>query len=108
MEEKELIIKAETAIRSCLENISFLTVKEIISEFDRDKVRADLWVKLQAPEGYPDLAVEIKSRGEVRFIREGVNQLLRYLGYVPNTYGLIIAPYISQKSAEVCKEAGIG
>jgi len=108
MEENELIIKAEAEIRSCLGNISFLKIKEIISKIDRDKVNADLWVKLEAPEGYPDLAVEIKNRGELRFIREGVNQLLRYLDYVPNTYGLIIAPYISQKSAQICKESGIG
>lgn len=52
--------------------------------------------------------MEVKNRGEVRFVREGVNQLLRYLGFMPNASGLIIAPYISQKSAAVCKEAGIG
>jgi hypothetical protein len=108
MEENELIIKAEAEIRSCLGNISFLKIKEIIRKIDRGKVNADLWVKLETPEGYPDLAVEIKNKGELRFIREGVNQLLRYLDYVPNTYGLIIAPYISQKSAQLCKEAGIG
>jgi hypothetical protein len=37
-----------------------------------------------------------------------VNQLLRYLDFLPNAYGLIIAPYISEKSAAVCKEARIG
>ncbi len=62
----------------------------------------------RAQKNFPDIVVEVKNRGEVRFVREGVNQLLRYLGFMPNASGLIIAPYISQKSAAVCKEAGIG
>ena len=63
---------------------------------------------MNAPKGYPDIAVEIEKIGEPRFVRQAVNQLLRYLDYVPNTYGIIAAPYISSKSAEICKEAGIG
>lgn len=108
MENKELIGRAETAIRTCLRDISFLNVNEVIREINRGKVSADLWVKLKATDGYPDLAVAVRKEGEQRFIRESVNQMLRYLEYVPNTYGLIVVPFITQKSADICKEAGIG
>lgn len=108
MDDKTLINKAESAIRACLKDISFLTIKELIKDFESNKVQADMWIKLEAAQNYPDVAVEVKKKGEPRFVREAVNQLLRYLEYVPNTYGLIVAPYISTKSAEICKEAGIG
>ncbi len=108
MGNNNLISQAESAIRNCLNNLSFLSIKEILSEFKQDKVQADLWVKLEGPGSYPDLVVEVKSNGEPRFIRDAVNQLLRYLDYVPNTYGLIVAPFISQRSADICREGGIG
>lgn len=108
MNNKNLINQAESAIRYCLKSLSFLSIKEVQSEFKQDKVQADLWVRLEGADNYPDLVVVAKSKGEPRFIRDAVNQLLRYLDYIPNTYGLIVAPYISQRSAEICKEEGIG
>lgn len=106
--DKQIFQKAEEAIRKCFESISFIKIKEIISEFKQNKVQADLWVKFEAPENYPDLSVEVKTRGEPRFIRDAVNQQLRYLEYIPNAYGIIVAPYISERSALICREAGIG
>jgi hypothetical protein len=108
IQDKQILQEAEEAIRTCFKRISFIKIKDIISEFQQDKVQADLWVKLEAPENYPDISVEVKTRGEPRFIRDAVNQQLRYLEYVPNAYGIIIAPYISERSAEICREAGIG
>lgn len=108
LEKDDLLGKAETAIRKCFENISFLEINEIIRGIKQGRVSADLWVKLKAVEGYPDLAVIVRKKGEQKFIRESVNQLLSYLEYVPNTYGLIVAPFITKKSAEICKGAGIG
>jgi len=108
IKDKQILQEAEDAIRTCFKSISFIKIKDIICEFQQDKVQADLWVKLEAPENYPDISVEIKTRGEPRFIRDAVNQQLRYLEYIPNAYGIIIAPYISERSAVICREAGIG
>ncbi len=108
IKDKQILQEAEESIRTCFKSISFIKIKDIISEFQQDKIQADLWVKLEAPENYPDLSVEVKTRGEPRFIREAVNQQLRYLEYIPNAYGIIIAPYISERSAAICREAGIG
>jgi hypothetical protein len=108
MTENELAVKVKAAINSCLERIPFLSINEITSTVEKEKIQADLWIKLNAPAGYPDIAVEIISNGEPRIVRQTINQLLRYLDYVPNVYGVIVAPYISSKSAEICKEAGIG
>ncbi len=108
MEENRLIKTAEEAIRSCLEEIPFLTIQEVLSGFKQPKVQADLWIKLESPSGSTNLVVEVKKQGEPRFIRNAVNQLLQYLEYLPDAVGIIIAPYISSRSAEICREAGVG
>ena len=108
MDENKLVNDALKLLNECLESISFLKISEILTDIRNDKISADLWVKFADPANYPDMVVEVKNNGEPRFIRNTVNQLLRYLDYIPNSYGLIIAPYISKNSAEICKEAGVG
>lgn len=53
---------------------------------------------------------EYKRRGQPREIREAVLQLSNYLSRMPgaHNYGLILAPFISEQSAQICREAGIG
>ena len=51
--------------------------------------------------------VEVKRIGQPKWAREAVNSILRYLSFYTNAKGLFIAPFISPKSAEICKEAGV-
>ena len=106
--EKNNTIKAEEALKRCLEEIPFLNILDISKEFNQKNVKVDIWVKLKTPSGYQDLVVEVKNNGEPRVIRDTVSRLKAYLEFVPNTYGVIIAPFIFSKSAEICKEAGVG
>ncbi|UCF60134.1 MAG: hypothetical protein JSV37_10230 [Anaerolineaceae bacterium] len=50
----------------------------------------------------------MKNRGEPKSIRQGVNQLLRFLQEMPDAYGIVVAPYVSPKSQQICDEAGVG
>ena len=52
--------------------------------------------------------VEIKSVGEPRYVRSAVHQLASYLAGGVDDYGVIAAPYISEKTGQICKEANIG
>jgi len=54
------------------------------------------------------LLVEIKQSGEPRFIRLAGQQLRTLPSEKKKTYGVIGAPYISPRTGEICKEAGIG
>jgi len=65
-------------------------------------------VKLSLPAGEQELVVEVKNNGQPRIARQAVNQLLRYKMAKPEIYGVFIAPYISQKAAEICTKEGIG
>ncbi len=108
MKEDNLNNKAEVLLRSTFSEISFLEILEILKDFQQKKVRADFWVKLRSSNGVQDIVVEVNKKGEPRFIRDVVNQLIRYLEFIPDAYGVIIAPYISDKSALICKESNIG
>lgn len=54
------------------------------------------------------LLVEVKQSGEPRIIRLAGQQLRTLLSEEKKTYGLVGAPYISPRTGEICKEAGIG
>ena len=58
------------------------------------------------------IACEIKSNGEPRFIRETVKRLMLvkkdWLDNDYQNYYVIAAPYISQASADICKDHNIG
>jgi hypothetical protein len=107
-QEYELKEMAEKSIRLCLEKVPFISIQEVTKKFDRDTIEMDLWVKLTFPGGQQDITVEIRNNGQPRLARAAANQLLRYNKYIPNAYGIFIAPYISEKAAQICQKEGIG
>ena len=57
------------------------------------------------------LALEGKREGYPRSVRVAVSQLERYFRQLPSNthaYGVVAAPFISQASAQICEEAGVG
>ncbi len=106
---KELIDKAENAIRTCLEGVPFIRINEILQNAGLTHLRPDLWIKLALSYGEQDLLAEVKSSGEPRLVREAASQLLKYrYSAPPGAYGVLIAPFISPRAAEICVEEKIG
>ncbi len=58
---------------------------------------------------FKNILFEVKANGQPREARQVINQIQKYIhqGY-ENPYGVMIAPYISDQTAEICREAGIG
>jgi hypothetical protein len=57
------------------------------------------------------ILVETKLLGQPQHIRNATLHLDRYLSLLPvkfHRYGIVLAPYISQESARICEEAGMG
>ena len=94
------------ALISCLGPVPSAKIRAIkAGSGDSDP---DAIVRLQAPDGPRTIAIECKRSGQPRPAREAVNQLLRYVGTDNFTYGVFMAPYISERSAEICAKEGIG
>jgi hypothetical protein len=60
-------------------------------------------------EGFKQIVyLEIKTLGTPKSTREAANLLMRWIQNEPMAYGIFVAPFISPRSAAICKEAGIG
>lgn len=108
MNTNDLQRRAEEALRKCLEDIPFAGVKRISGEISAGGKSPDLLLKICLPDRERRLFVEIKTSGQPKPVREGVNQILRYKDLYPDAYGLLIAPYVSERSASICSQAGVG
>ena len=106
---EELTERAENTIRACLENVPFIKIKQIERKPRSGDGGPDLQIKLIVSYGEQDLVAEVKGSGEPRRAREAVDQLLRYrYSAPPGTYGIFVAPFISEKTAEICAAENIG
>jgi hypothetical protein len=89
--------------------IPFINLTECNQNYDfGNGFVADILISFVYKNEFREIILEVKPRGEPRFIRDAINQLFRYKEIRPNAYYMIAAPYISQYSADICKNAGIG
>jgi len=76
--------------------------------------RPDFSIDLQADGDAWVLIGEVKADGQPRYVRGAVLQLRDYIqrfasaSVQARVYPVVIAPFISPASAEICKEAGVG
>ncbi len=71
--------------------------------------RADATIQVATPAGEQyTLVVEAKSSGEPRIARLAASQLRALIGSAPLSYGVFVAPYVSEATRRVCREDGIG
>ncbi len=106
--EQQLRDRAEKALAECLERVPFLSIKTVRRGPRSGSASPDITLKLKTPDGEQILLVEVKTSGQPRVVRETVNQLLQYRSKFPETYGVLVAPYISPQSAQICTESGVG
>jgi hypothetical protein len=99
---------AKKAVISCLGRVPFLRVEEIPNTGAGEGIRPGLLVKVRQQDREQILVVEIRKNGQPRIARDAVNQVQRYLNTFPGAYGVFMAPYISPRAAEICKQDGVG
>lgn len=103
------IEEARQAILSTLQRIPELSDVQVEMETWTEKPRADLLVSFRKQNDRKTLLVTIKSSGQPREARAAVNSLIALLSSRPGTTdGIFVAPYISDASATICKDSGIG
>ena len=108
IKENIKIEEARQAVQSTLQRIPELADLKVELETWTEKSRADLLVSFRKQNDLKTLLVEVKSSGQPRLARAAVNALLALRLNRPGSYGVFVAPYISDASAEICKDNGIG
>lgn len=106
--EKDLLKTAQKSIESVLSEVPFVELKESKANVRIDNKEVDMILNLLVSGKPAKFIVEVKSQGEPRLIRMAVVQIKNYLKNLKDAYGIIVAPYISDASRQICKEAGIG
>ena len=106
--ERDLREKTQESISSILSNIPFIEVKESKASFRTNSKKVDFLLKIIISGKPAKFIIEVKSQGEPRFVRMAIAQIKEYLRRFKGSYGILAAPYLSDASRQICKEAGIG
>ncbi len=114
LKERDFEAQFEALLRELLGRVPFLklaSLKKDAQVSPKSPDRADRLAQVTAGDRKWTLVVEEKRLGQPREVRTAVLQLERYLKHLPAGvphYGLLLAPFISEESAKICTEAGIG
>lgn len=123
MKKADLLHKANEAILDCLKDIPFLKIVSIDTYISTTTTttnnnitpdelaknfQPDLIVTISLSNSVKLLIVEINQNGQPLQAVKASEQLQRYMKVIPHSYGVFIAPFISEKSGEICSENNIG
>lgn len=118
MTENDLLPQAIQVIERLFEDAPFVRIKEIHQEKAIGNHRPDLVIRLTicrnaTPAQERTLIGELRSNGYPGTARDALDQLRYYVGHFPQEgegppTPLFIAPFISEETARLCKEAGVG
>jgi hypothetical protein len=104
----EIEIEAKEVLLNALKDIAFVQIEEVQAEFRTVNFKADAVIRLKTPAGPITLIVEVKSNGQPRFAKKAAEQIERMTKEMPGSYGIFMAPFISQETAAILDERNIG
>lgn len=110
---KEFESKSVKALSDLLGRIPFVQIEEVRQgELWNDSHRSqpDFVARVIIDGQLWHLVGECKLEGQPRKVREAVLQVKDYLSRLPGStkYGVVMAPFISEQSADACREEGVG
>ena len=114
LKETELEPQFRATLRGLVARVPFLKLESLRADVPLARgarERPDWVAKLRAGDRAWTLVAEGKRIGQPREVRTGVLQLQNYLSLLPPEtarYGVLLAPFLSEESARLCTEAGIG
>ena len=114
LKERDFDPQFEVLLRGLLgrvPSLKLISLKKDARVSPNSPDRADRVAQVTAGDRKWTLVVEEKRLGQPREVRSAVLQLESHLKQLPEDvphYGLLLAPFISEESAKICTEAGIG
>ena len=100
--------KAKESIEYLLADIPFIKLKESKTNVRIDSKEIDIVLNALVSGKPAKFIVEVKLQGEPRLVRIAISQLKEYLKSFKDSYGILVAPYLSDASRQICKDAGVG
>ena len=103
--EKNLIMKVEDEFKK---RIPFLTGWKITRKKSLKDKKVDLLISAKSNNQTYHFCVEVKTAGYPQYIRDGVVILKRFAKMDSSRYPVIVVPFISGQSKEICDEYHVG
>jgi hypothetical protein len=108
MKEQEIIIRIKDELERTLHDVPFIELRRSAIQAPLLGAQVDLLLELNIRDNLQKVLVEVKSLGEPRIIRAAIQQLREYLDRMEGAYPMVAAPYISDDTAGICKQNGVG
>ena len=114
LKERDLEPQFREALRGLVARVPFLKLQSLKQDvkLGKDRIGRPDWLAELEAGGQPwTLVVEGKKSGQPREVRGAVLQLKHYLSLLPadkSSHGLVLVPFISEESARICVDAGVG
>ncbi len=114
LDERDLEPRFLATLRGLVARVPFLRLTSLKPDvkLGKDRIgRPDWLAGLRAGDQSWVLVAEGKKSGQPREVRAAILQLKHYLSILPPdkpSLGLVLAPFISEESARICTEAGVG
>lgn len=104
----ELLGRAKQALEACLADVSFCRVEFDAAEASAAEGGIDLSGRFLLRNRQIPFAIEAKSIGQPRFVREAVYRLSRYRSLRPDTYPIFTAPFVANDATKILEAEGMG
>jgi hypothetical protein len=110
LKHNELEAKIEALLRELCARVPFLKVKSFKPVQEVFGSQPDWLMEVKAGDRSWVWVVEGKRHGQPRDVRSGLLQLQRFLDQTKarNCYGVLVSPFLSEESARLCVDAGMG
>lgn len=105
VKHQTLSLSGAKAVKDCLNDIPFIEV--IKSEHLLNDTGPDYILHLETPFGRKSIHIETSASGQPRFARILIEKV-NLLTDDAKIYWMFVAPYISEKTAEMLRNAGVG
>jgi hypothetical protein len=99
---------AEKALLACLERVPFLKIEAMERSRVGGRSEPDLSITVMVPDGRRHLLVAVNKSGTPQVARKALESLSEWRGLTPGAYGVFMAPYISEYTADLCAGEGAG
>ena len=103
-----LILEIKNILKDILASVPSLRVKEKNQSESQGIARPDFVFLVNNGVSSKWIVVEIKSSGEPRYVRSAIQQIKEYISQFDDAYGIVGAPFISNDTAMICKQSGVG
>lgn len=108
MREQEVTTRIKDELEQTFREIPFIEFNKSVMQASLAGGEVDLLMVLKIKNNLLRVVVEVKSRGEPRVMRAAIQQLKEYVDRTEDAYPIVAAPYISDDTARVCRQNGVG